>query len=59
MLKSNSKKARENIRDYIMQDSDYIQEYARYHGITLDEKVTESVIAFAYGIFKIKTVLSL
>lgn len=52
MLRTNSKKFRENIRNYIMNDFDYIQERAKYHGITLDKKDINAVIAFAYDIFK-------
>lgn len=51
MLKTNSKKACENIRAYIMQDADYIIEYANYYGIALDEKDDKSVIAYAWNIF--------
>lgn len=52
MLRTCSKKVRENIRNYIMQDFDYIQERAKYHGITLDKSDTDAVIAFAYCIFR-------
>lgn len=52
MLKTNSKKACENIRNYIMNDFDYIQERAEYNGIVLDKNNVQSVLAYAYGIFK-------
>ena len=52
MLKSNSKKACNNIRNYIMEDFDYISESANYSGVTLDEKNITSVIAYAFGIFE-------
>ena len=45
MLRSNSKKARENIREYIMQDADILEEYEITPGT---EKET---IASMYGIF--------
>lgn len=52
MLKSNSKKACDNIRNYIMEDFDYISESANYSGVTLDEKDITSAIAYAFGIFE-------
>ena len=41
MLRSNSKKAVENIRDYIMQDIDYIKECCDYSGDRLPESADE------------------
>lgn len=35
MLKTNSKQARENIFNYILSDSEYINERAAYDGVTL------------------------
>ena len=52
MLKTNSKKACENIRAYIMNDFDYINERANYNGIELDKDNQLSVISYAWKIFK-------
>jgi len=52
MLRTNSKKAVENIRKYIMEDFEYLQERAGYDGITLEENNADQVIAFAWSIFK-------
>lgn len=51
MLKSNSKKAAENIGNYIMADFDYLQERAEYRGFTLDVEDKNAVLAFIYTIF--------
>lgn len=52
MLKTNSKKATENIRNYIIeQDIDYLQERAEFRGFTLDAKDTDTALAFIYSIF--------
>lgn len=47
MLRTNSKIAIENIRDYIMQDKDYIDEYNGKELATVDE-----YLSFAYDVFK-------
>ena len=52
MLKTNSKKAAENIRKYIMEDFEYLQERAEYRGMELDENNVDQVLAFAWSIFK-------
>ena len=51
MLRSNSKKAAENISNYIMADIDYLQERAEYRGFTLDAEDKNAVLAFVYTIF--------
>ena len=46
MLRSNSKKARENIRNYIIEwDSDYIRERSDY---TIPEDDVDAILAYAY-----------
>lgn len=52
MLRTNSKKATENIRNYIMEDLEYLQERAEYRGMELDENNVDQVLAFAWSIFK-------
>ena len=52
MLKTNSKKAAENIRNYIMEDFEYLQERAEYRGIELDKNNVDQVLALAWSIFK-------
>lgn len=52
MLRTNSKKAAENIRKYIMEDLEYLQERAEYRGMELDENNVDQVLAFAWSIFK-------
>ena len=49
MIRSNSKKAVENIREYIMQDSDYIAE--RADG-AIDESNVDAVLSYAFGCFR-------
>ena len=49
MLKSNSKKACENIREYIMQDSDYLSECAEYDGVTLNDRT--DFLSYAWRLF--------
>ena len=49
MLKTNSKKACENIRKYILQDRDYIEETAEFYGVSLADD--REVIAYAYDLF--------
>lgn len=49
MLKSNSKKAIENIRDYIMTDADYIAEQSNY---TISEDNKEAVMLMMWDCFK-------
>ena len=51
MLRTNSKKAAENIRKYIMEDFEYLQERADYDGITLEENNADQVLAYAYNVF--------
>ena len=48
-LRTNSKKAIENVRKYIMQDSDYICERSGY---TIDENNIDQVLSFAYECFE-------
>ncbi len=50
MLRTNSKKACENIRDYIMTDSDYIKERANDCGTSLETK--NDFLVFAWECFK-------
>lgn len=52
MLRTNSKKAVENIRKYIMEDFEYLQERAEYRGMELDENNVDQVLALAWSIFK-------
>ena len=52
MLRTNSKKAAENIRKYIMEDFEYLQERAEYRGMELDENNVDQVLALAWSIFK-------
>lgn len=49
MLKTNSKKACENIRAYIMQDSDYLSECAEFDGVTLNDRA--DYLAYAWRLF--------
>lgn len=50
MLRSNTKKAAENVRSYIVaQDADYIAERSGY---TISEDETEKLLAYAFDIFK-------
>lgn len=49
-IRTNSKKAVENIRRYILDDSEYIKEYAEFYGKTLS--TDDEVIAYAWEIFK-------
>lgn len=49
MLKTNSKKAVENVRAYIMQDVDYIAEQSGY---TINTENIDVVLAYAWEIFK-------
>jgi len=50
MLRSNGKKARENVRSYIMQDADYLEERAQSEGKTLEG--VDGYLAFAWEIFR-------
>ena len=52
MLRTNSKKAAENIRKYIMEDFEYLQERAEYRGMELDENNVDQVLTLAWSIFK-------
>lgn len=49
MLRTNSKKACENIRKYILEDSDYIKEYAAYYNKEL--KTDLDILSYAWEIF--------
>ena len=49
MIRSNSKKACENIRDYIMQDKDYLDECAAYDNRKLE--TTDEYLAYAWDMF--------
>ena len=49
MIRTNSKKAIENVRTYIMQDSDYLDERAEYEGKKLN--TVDEYLAFAYDLF--------
>lgn len=51
MLKTNSKKAKENITNYILEDIDYIQERAEYDAIEINENEPEKVLAYVYKAF--------
>lgn len=51
MLRTNSKKAKENIRAYIMQDLDYIQERAEYNGKEINGEDFEAVAVEIYKAF--------
>ena len=48
-LKSNTKKAMENVKKYIMTDSDYIMERAEYDGIKLE--TPEEYASYVYKAF--------
>ena len=50
MLKTNSLKGKTNIRNYIMNDRDYLDERNEYHGKTLETE--DEYLAFAWEIFK-------
>ena len=50
MIRSNSKKARENVRQYILDDADYLKERAEYDGRKLDTE--DEMIAYAWEIFE-------
>ena len=52
MLRTNSKKAAENIRNYIMEDFEYLQERADYRNMKLDKNNVDQVLALAWSIFK-------
>ena len=49
MLKTNSKKASENIRNYILDDSEYIKERAEHDGCGLE--TDDEIIAYAFKCF--------
>lgn len=49
MLKTNSKKARENVRAYILTDADYIREN---YGYPTETATTSEVLAKAWDIFR-------
>ena len=50
MIRSNSKKARENVRQYILEDAEYLNERAEYDGREL--KTDDEMIAYAFEIFE-------
>lgn len=50
-LRTNTKQARKNIIDYILEDMDYITERAEYDNITVDAAEPEKVLAYIYKIF--------
>ena len=52
MLKTNSRKARENVKAYILSDIDYIKEYAAYYGKSLDESNPDMILAYCFSIFQ-------
>ena len=54
MLRSNSKKARENVHKYINEHNDDIMEYAKYHGYesATDEELRGYVIQEFEDVFK-------
>lgn len=49
MLRTNSKKACENIRNYIMQDADYLEECAEFDGVELNNRM--DYLAYAWQLF--------
>ena len=49
MIRTNSKKAIENVRTYIMQDQDYLDERAEYEGKKLS--TVDEYLAYAYECF--------
>ena len=49
MLKTNSEKAIENVRAYICEDSEYLNECAEYDGVTLT--TAADFAAYAYRLF--------
>lgn len=51
MLRTNSKKAIENIRAYILDDMDYIEERADYDGLDLDRENVDAVLSYVREIF--------
>lgn len=51
MLRTNTKKARENVKKYIMQDFDYIAERAEYNGEEIREDETEKALVIIYKAF--------
>lgn len=52
MLKTNSKKARENIVEYIRQDLDYIEERAAYDAPAVDIYTAPGLCAYIWDIFQ-------
>ena len=50
MIRTNSKQAAENVRKYILQDSDYLTERAQYDGRKVESD--NELIAYAWDIFK-------
>lgn len=51
MLRTNSKQARKNIVNYILEDMDYIKERAEYDNIEINEDDTNRTLAYIYNIF--------
>lgn len=50
MLRTNSKQAVENIKSYILTDSDYIKERAEYDGVNLTG--TDEILSYAWKCFE-------
>lgn len=50
MIKSNSAKARQNVRQYILQDADYLNERAEFDGVKLNTE--DEMLAFAWKCFE-------
>ena len=53
-LRTNSKIVKQRILDYIMSDSDYIQERAEYDGIVLDTESPAAVCSYMWKIFQLE-----
>ena len=50
-LRTNTKQARKNIVNYILEDMDYIKERAEYDNIEINEDDTNRTLAYIYNIF--------
>lgn len=51
MLRTNSKKAKENVKNYMLNDKEYIlTEYAAYKGIELNSN--DEILAYIYDIYQ-------
>ena len=51
-LKTNSKKAQDNLWEYILEDQDYLSERAEYDGIKIDFTDKSQVADFIYEIYQ-------